>query len=181
VIEELKGAMNQLAYTIVEEVNKAHVQGFDRTGQPASFFFEPVLGKDSPPAMSVKVSHLIRNDLNRIATGIEPNAPGDPTIAHVIAQIQNKNVFEGEASTLDDFYNSQVGKLGVLTQRAVKASEAQAEIVQQLSKLRESISGVSLDEEATKMIEYQKAFDASARLIRTADEMLDTVLNLKRL
>jgi flagellar hook-associated protein 1 FlgK len=43
------------------------------------------------------------------------------------------------------------------------------------------VSGVSLDEETTKLIEYQKAFDASARLIKTADEMFDTVLNLKRL
>ena len=51
----------------------------------------------------------------------------------------------------------------------------------QLKNIRESISGVSLDEEATKMIEFQKNFDASARLIRTADEMMDTVLNLKRL
>ena len=49
-----------------------------------------------------------------------------------------------------------------------------------MNNIRESISGVSLDEEATKLIEYQKSFDASARLIRTADEMFDTVLNLKR-
>ena len=42
-------------------------------------------------------------------------------------------------------------------------------------------SGVSLDEETTKMIEFQKTFDASARLIRTADEMMDTVLSLKRM
>lgn len=180
VIEDLKSSINLLASSLVEEVNKAHVQGFDRTGQPATFFFEPI-HKDLPAAMSVKVNQLIQDDLNKIATGIEPNTPGDPTIAHVIAQIQNKNIFDGDAATLDDFYNSQVGKLGVLAQRAIKASEAQDEIVQQLSKLRESISGVSLDEEATKMIEFQKAFDASARLIRTADEMFDTVLNLKRL
>jgi len=180
VLEDLKASINLLASSLVEEVNKAHVQGFDRTGQPATFFFEPI-HQDSPPAMSVKVSRLIHDDLNKIATGIEPNTPGDPTIAHVIAQIQNKKIFDGDAATLDDFYNSQVGKLGVLAQRSIKASEAQAEIVQQLSKLRESISGVSLDEEATKMIEFQKAFDASARLIRTADEMFDTVLNLKRL
>ena len=51
----------------------------------------------------------------------------------------------------------------------------------QLGNIRESISGVSLDEETTKMIEYQKTYDASARLIRVADEMFDTVLNLKRL
>lgn len=180
VIQEIKASINQLASTIVKEVNQAHVQGFDRTGQPATFFFEPI-NSETPPALGVKLSRLIVDDLNKIATGIEPTAPGDPTIAHVIAQIQNKSVFDGDAATLDDFYNSQVGKLGVLTQRSVKASEAQSEIVQQLAKLRESISGVSLDEEATKMIEFQKAFDASARLIRTADEMFDTVLNLKRL
>ena len=63
----------------------------------------------------------------------------------------------------------------------MRSREAQDNIVQQLDTLRESVSGVSLDEEAAKMIEFQKAFDASARLIRTADEMFDTVLNLKRL
>jgi flagellar hook-associated protein 1 FlgK len=52
--------------------------------------------------------------------------------------------------------------------------------VSQLNNLRESISGVSLDEEAAKMIEMQKHFDAAARLIRTADEVLETVVNLKR-
>ena len=46
--------------------------------------------------------------------------------------------------------------------------------------MRESISGVSLDEEAAKMIEMQNAFDASARVIRTADEILETVINLRR-
>jgi flagellar hook-associated protein 1 len=127
------------------------------------------------------VNASIQEDLNRIATGIHSQSEGDPTIAHVIAQIQNKNIFDGDAATLDDFYNSQVGKIGVLAQRSHKAHEAQGEILDQLAKLRESISGVSLDEEATKMIEFQKAFDASARLIRTADEMFDTVLNLKRL
>lgn len=179
-VQEIKDSMNKLAQTIVDEVNKAHTQGFDRTGRPAVHFFEPS-DSSAPAAMNVRVNSIIKDDVNRIATGIEPTAPGDPTIAHVIAQIQGKAVFDGDAATVDDFYNAQVGKIGVLTQRAVKASEAQFEVVQQLAKLRESISGVSLDEEATKMIEYQKAFDASARLIRTADEMFDTVLNLKRL
>jgi flagellar hook-associated protein 1 FlgK len=53
--------------------------------------------------------------------------------------------------------------------------------VAQLNNIRESISGVSLDEETTDMVRFQKAFDASARIIKTADEMFDTVLNLKRL
>ena len=82
---------------------------------------------------------------------------------------------------MDDFYNSNVGELGTITQRARSTQEAQRNIVDQMSTIRESISGVSLDEETTKMIEMQKLYDASARVIRTADEMLDTVINLKRL
>ena len=88
---------------------------------------------------------------------------------------------DGGHSTIDDYYNSQVGRIGVLAQKAVKARESQANVLNQLSNIRESISGVSLDEETTKMIEFQRAFDASARVIRTADEMFETVLALKRI
>jgi flagellar hook-associated protein 1 FlgK len=87
---------------------------------------------------------------------------------------------DGEA-TADEFYTSMVGQVGIQAKRAMTSAETQQNIVKQLTNLRESISGVSLDEEATKLIEYQKSFDASARLIRTADEMFDTVLNLKRM
>ena len=66
-------------------------------------------------------------------------------------------------------------------QQIVKRDGSEQDIVDQLQNIRDSISGVSLDEETTKMIEFQKGFDASARLIKTADEMMDTVLNLKRL
>jgi flagellar hook-associated protein 1 FlgK len=45
---------------------------------------------------------------------------------------------------------------------------------------RDSVSGVSVDEEMTNMMKYQKAFEASARLVTTVSEMLDSVINLKR-
>ena len=83
--------------------------------------------------------------------------------------------------TFDDFYTSKVGEIGVMNQKAIASLESQKNIVDQVKNVRESISGVSLDEEAQKMIEYQKAYEASARVIRMADEMFDTVLNLKRL
>jgi flagellar hook-associated protein 1 FlgK len=87
---------------------------------------------------------------------------------------------DGGNSTIDDFYNSEVGRIGVTVSHTIKSKETQGNLMGQLSALRDSISGVSLDEEATKMIEFQKAFDASARVIRTADEMFETVLNIKR-
>ena len=49
-----------------------------------------------------------------------------------------------------------------------------------LAAQRESISGVSLDEEMTDLIKFQRAYEASAKLIVTIDEMLETVVNLKR-
>ena len=153
---------------------------------PRIFFFPGVnffdyLTDPKGAAISLKVNDDIRADANKIAAGAKGKAIGDNTVANVISQIQYKEVMDGGTSTLDDFYNSQVGTIGALAQRAIKSKESQGNIVSQLSTIRESISGVSLDEETTKMIEFQRGFDASARIIKTADEMFETVLNLKRL
>jgi flagellar hook-associated protein 1 FlgK len=51
-------------------------------------------------------------------------------------------------------------------------------MVAQLENYRESISGVSLDEEMVNLIKFQSAYDASAKLISTADELIQTVLNI---
>lgn len=179
-ITGVRDRMDEIAHTMAQEVNKAHVLGFDRSGRVGLEFFK---GADdrSGAAANLKVNEAISNDVGRIAAGATAHAPGDNTVANVISRIQYKQVFDGGSATLDDYYNAQVGKIGVVASQANKAIETQGNIVKQIEKLRESVSGVSLDEEATKMIEFQKAFDASARLIRVADEMFDTVLNLKRL
>lgn len=180
VIDGIKQRVDSIAHTIASEVNDTHTQGYDRQGRSGGFFFDP-LASARGSAKMLKVSSDVANDVNRIAAAAQPGAIGDATVANVISMIQYRGVMDGGASTIDDYYNAQVGRVGVLAQTAMKSREAQGNILQQVNTLRESISGVSLDEEATKMIEFQKTFDASARLIRTADEMFDTVLNLKRL
>lgn len=180
IIESLMSGVDQMAYKIAEEVNKAHIEGFDRYGRQGVLFFEmprQVTGASEEIALNA----TLFNDVGRIAAASRPNAPGDNMVANIVSALQYQKVMEGGTTTFDDFYNSQVGQVGTIAQRAVKTFEAQKNIVSQLSNIRESISGVSLDEETTKMIEFQRAYDASARLIRTADEMLETVINLKRL
>jgi flagellar hook-associated protein 1 FlgK len=49
----------------------------------------------------------------------------------------------------------------------------------QLNKVRDQVSGVSIDEETTNLMQFQHAFDASARVIRVADEMMESILKLK--
>lgn len=179
-IEELKDDANQMAYTLVKTVNDLHVQGFDMYSRKAGLLFNLPDGvKDA--AASIAVDEGVLADPGRIAGAAQARSPGDNRIAAAISKVQGEGLLNDNSNTLDEFYNSMVGKVGIATKRAMSGQDNQKNIVAQLSNIRESISGVSLDEEATKMIEFQKSFDASARLIRTADEMFDTVLNLKRL
>lgn len=172
--------LDELAYTLTSEVNRAHVQGFDRYNNSGTVFFnQPATQKGA--AQTISLNKEVLEDVGRIATAGQSDAPGDNRIANIVSALEYKQSLRGGTSTFDDFYSGIVGQIGIETQRANSALESQKDIVSQLKNVRESISGVSLDEETTKMIEFQKAFDASARLIKTADEMMDTVLNLKRL
>ena len=70
-----------------------------------------------------------------------------------------------------------VGRLGVEVNAAVRRSDLQATIVTQITGERDSVSGVNLDEEMASLVMFQRAYEASARLLTTVDEMLDTLIN----
>ena len=179
-VSDMKTQLEELSYNIAQEVNSAHAEGFDRYNiEGVSFFNIPADGKFTLGDLSI--NKVIAEDVGRIAAAAKPNSPGDNTVANVIHSLQFKRVMGGGQSTFDDFYNAKVGEIGIATQRANSGVESQKNILDQLKNTRESVSGVSLDEEATKMIEYQKAFEASARVIKMADEMFDTILSLKRM
>ena len=179
VINDRLDKVDTLAFTLAENVNAIHRQGFDLNNQRGNNFFGKLSGvRDA--AEQIDIDGSIYSDVSKIATAAVPDSPGDNRIANVIANLQYQKIMDNDKSTMDDFYNGMVGELAVITKKSNMVKEHQENIVNQLSKVRESISGVSLDEETVKMIEFQKAFDASAQMIRTAEEMLDTVLNLKR-
>jgi flagellar hook-associated protein 1 FlgK len=181
IVSELRQSVNDLAYNVASEVNNAHAEGFDRYSKQGGKFFD-LADDGSFDLRDWKVNQDISRDVGKIAAASKPNAPGDNTVANVIHSLQFKKIMGDQSTfTFDDFYTSKVGEIGVMNQKAIASLESQKNILDQVKNVRESISGVSLDEEAQKMIEYQKAYEASARIIRMADEMFDTVLNLKRL
>lgn len=180
VVEDLLRSNDEMAYEIAKEVNKAHIEGFDKNGNSGVLFFD-MPNQVKGAAENLALNKTIFNDVSRIVSAAKPGAAGDNTVANVISSLQYKQTMREGSATFDDFYNTQVGQVGTVAQRAMKSQESQKNIMTQLNNIRESISGVSLDEETTKMVEFQKIYDASARLIRTADEMFETVLNLKRL
>lgn len=179
-VANLTNALDELAYGIASSVNEAHQEGFNRYNESGVEFFE--LPADGTFTINdLKLNQIIQKDVGHIAAGAKQGAPGDNTTANVIQELQFRPLMENGKYSFDDFYNSKVGEVGILSQRALSSMETQKNTLDQLKNVRESVSGVSLDEEAAKMIEYQKTYEASARMIKIADEMFDTVLNLKRL
>lgn len=179
-LNELTKQLDNLAYSIASKVNEAHKEGFDRYNQTGVDFFN--LPKDGSFNLNdLSLSKDIQQDVGKIAAASRSNAPGDNVVANVIQELQFRPIMEDGKYSFDDFYNSKVGEVGILSQRANSALETQKNTVDQLKNIRESVSGVSLDEEAANMIEYQKSYEASARMIKVADEMFDTILNLKRM
>jgi flagellar hook-associated protein 1 FlgK len=82
-------------------------------------------------------------------------------------------------ATIEDYYHAMVGSIGIKA-ASISSSRAFNEVmVNELTTMRESISGVSLDEEMTELIKFQNAFAAAAKLITVADQMLDTLISVR--
>ncbi len=130
-------------------------------------------------ARDFQVNPAISNDLDSIAasstiTGI----PGNNSQAIAIANLQHALTMNGNSATFEGYYSSLVSKVGGDLQSAAAYVDHQSDMVVQLENRRESISGVSLDEEMINLVKFQTAYDAAAKLITTSDELLQTLLNM---
>jgi len=87
---------------------------------------------------------------------------------------------EGVITTsLEDYYHSFVGSIGIISAGISRGTSFNEVMVSKISDIRDGISAVSLDEEMTNLVKFQQAYAAAAKLISTADEMLDTLLGVK--
>jgi flagellar hook-associated protein 1 FlgK len=178
-VAEFERKIDMLSFEIANRVNDLHRQGHNSYNQRGEDFFAHV-GSQDGAAGTIKINPTILGDVGRIVAGADPNSPGDNRIANMIGDVQHSKSLLDGATSIDEYYNGMVAELGIRTQNINGMVETQEGVVRQLENLRESYSGVNIDEEVANMIEWQKQFDASARIIRTADEMLDTVINIRR-
>lgn len=178
-VREFQDKIDMLAFEIGNQVNDLHGQGYNAFNQTGTAFFDP-MSQVKGAATNIKINGAVLGDVGHIVAGLDPDRPGDNRIANMIGELQYKKTLVDGSTSLDDYYNGMVAELGLRTEKANHLLETQKGVVTQLENLRESYSGVNVDEEVASMIEWQKQFDASARIIRTADEMLDTVINLRR-
>lgn len=171
--------LDDIAYGIAQAVNSVHEQGVTSDGMTGIKFFKMPVQRERA-AEFLDLSADVKANVNAIAAAQVPDAPSDNRIALAISQVQGLQFMNDGKSTLDDFYNAIVSDVGVATNRNRSTMNAVKDSVTQLGKFREQLSGVSIDEETTNLLQYQHAFGASAKVIQVADEMLKTILELKR-
>lgn len=118
------------------------------------------------------------SDSDRIAAAVaSTNNEGDNRNALAIAQLQDKLAIDG-TSNFSNYYGSKAGEIGANSQFVNSTYAAQKSSLEQLQNMRESVSGVSLDEEMANLMKYQRSFEAAARLITIGDELLQTILRM---
>jgi flagellar hook-associated protein 1 len=96
-------------------------------------------------------------------------AAGENDVAQAIAELRG--------GTTDQAYQALVARIGTESQAAMRAQSTAQSLVDAIDNRRQSVAGVSLDEEMTNLIRFQRGYQASARTMTTMDEMLDTLVN----
>ena len=135
-------------------------------------FFDTLKG-----AEDIQLSEHIRENTNNISTG-KDLIPGDNRVALEIAKLQTRPTMRDETMTFDEYYNGVLTGMGLKIQRNKTEQAQQESMLRQFKEIRSSISSVNMDEELTDMMQYQKAYEASARFINTVDRMMETVIKM---
>lgn len=182
--------LHEFARTLILEFNAIHREGyawddtFDIENPPSTpppppsgidFFHEDPTLLDRA-AETIRLSDAILANVANIAASLS-GSEGDGSNALRLAQLKHARIFHGGAATPGEFLGEMIASLGVQVQKAERMVEHQEVLLGHLEALRQSVSGVSLDEEMTHMIQYQLAYAAASRMVTAMDEAIDTIVN----
>jgi len=112
------------------------------------------------------------------AASSDTTLPGDNSNALLIAQLSENAQTNLGGATISSYYKGLVSTIGSMSKAASDSLTFDDNLLSELNNRRESLSGVSLDEEATNLIKFQRSFEAGAKMIQVTDELLQTLLNL---
>ncbi|MCK5507189.1 MAG: flagellar hook-associated protein FlgK [Desulfobacterales bacterium] len=177
IIPDYLSKLDKIAEGIITDVNHLNSNGFGLVDKPVENTGNNFFTGNS--ASDISINSEIVNDVRLIAAAGSHGAPGDNSNAINIANLQNQLTMGDPATiTFDDYYNSLVSDVGSMSQKTKVNFDHQSLMITHLDNYRESVSGVSIDEEMVNLIKFQHGYNAAARLISIADELLDRVINM---
>lgn len=173
-LANLRSSINTLASNLISEVNQIHAGGYGLSDSTGAVFFTGTSAAD------IQVnSDLVANPSLLQASGT-PGASGDNQTVLALAQLANKSITGLNNQTFSQSYTQSVTALGQAASSINDQVDDQKVVSNMLTQQRQSLSGVSLDEEMTNMLTYQRAYEASSKIVTAVDEMLSTVINMKQ-
>jgi flagellar hook-associated protein 1 FlgK len=203
ILPQYMANLDELAGTLIYQVNQLHFNGYAPDGSTGRTFFVPNPGDDyvaGTPAASfagvagtIALSSDVEGNPRNIAASSASGGSGNNENALAILSLQDQAVAirkwtyeRGSAPTsqvhsftLDEGYTDFVGDMGFLSEEINQGQAFEESLINQLNDVRDSISGVNLDEEMVNLIKYQHAFEAASKAITIADEMINALLEIR--
>ena len=169
-------ALDGVARALVTNTNALHRTGFIGTNG-AGDFFDPT----RTTARTIRLDTAIENDVNQIASSGASGQNGDNTVALALSQLRSRLVtVNGAPASISEGYRTVVARVAANVSAASGTAEATRTLTSQSDARRESIKGVSLDEEMVNLMKFQQSYAAAARLIAVVDELSQTLINMGR-
>lgn len=183
-----QSSLDTLANTVITDVNAYQAGGTDSNGnvQPGGAGLDGSTGVaffTGNSASTIAVNPTLANDPDKLAAGAIPTPPattpasGDATVATEIANLQNTTSKALGNQTPLTYYQQLIATVGGDTQTAQTAATDSGAALTQITNQQQSVEGVNLDQEMTNMLQYQRAYEAAAKVVSTEDDMLNTLIN----
>lgn len=167
--------LDQLAFDLVDQINTQHRAGFGLDGVDNRNFFEPLAGVSGAAAALTLRTGLTTDEI--AASSTAAGLPGNNENALALAGLRSANLGATNDNASEGFA-AFVGQIGTETANALSDAAVGADELASLTNMKESAEGVSTEEEMVHLIQYQRAFQANAKVLRTVDELLAELMRL---
>jgi flagellar hook-associated protein 1 FlgK len=190
-IPDARGRLDAMAAQFAQAVNTVHTTGYTFTGNTipgtaAGNFFDPGSATIPVSAATLKLSSAVAIDPTKIAASGNANGPTDNSIAQGVSALRIADgtvSFTGsggasESGSFLGFFRSMVTRIGLETASATDNATVYRSLTDQADARRQAVSGVSTDEELVNMMRVQQSYQAATKMIKVADDMMQTLLSL---
>lgn len=172
-LANLRNGLDSLASQLITQVNTVYSAGYDLNGNTGASFFTGTTAAD------IGVNSSLVTDPSLVQAAGTAGATGDNTVALALAQMAQKTSAALGNQTFAGAYGHLVTDLGNALSNANEQMANHDSVTSMLSRQRDSVSGVSMEEELTNLMTFQKAYQASAQIVSTVNQMLLTLINMK--
>ncbi len=169
-LPSLQGQLDTLASGLGQSLNSANQMGFDLNGSAGGNLFSFTTGPGAAASLKVSIT-----DPDLLAASSDGSTGSNGNLANLSA-VSTQAVLNGMTPT--EAYANLVFQTGTAVDQNTAELNASTTVLQQLQQQDASVSGVSLDEEASNLLLYQRAYEAAARAISTVDQMLQVAIQI---